>query len=390
MGWLCVLGWQTGAASGAFFAGTQIEGLLVLNYGPAYVARDWHSTLFMIAMGLLALVFNTVLAKKLPVVENLMLVVHTSAFVGIIATLWALGGPSSGDAARAVFTQFGNNGWDSAGTSFFAGTSAAIVPLLGADAAVHMSEELRDAGRTLPRCMIWSVLVNGAMGWVMIVTVCMCLGADLQGALDSPTGYPYMEIFYDVTRSRGAATAMGSFLIFMAWASCLSCMATASRQLWAFARDGAVPFGPWLSKVVWEIPLHTILVTFAFVCLMSLINLGSATALNNINSLGSGALLSSYMCSIGCITWRRISKSPLPPSKFRLGRFGLATNIVSLLMLLLFFVFAFFPSAPNPTATSRNWAILIFGVVVVFSMLYYLFRARHRYVGPVEYVRKIE
>lgn len=386
MGWLCVLGWQTGAASGAFFAGTQIEGLIVLNYAD-YIPQGWHSTLFMIAMGFLALLFNTLLAKQLPRVENVMLVIHTGAFIGIVATLWALA-PRSDD-VHAVFTHFGNHGWSSAGTSFFVGTSAAIVPLLGADAAVHMSEELRDAGRTLPRCMIWSTLINGSMGWVMIVTVCVCLG-NVEDALSSPTGYPYMEIFYNATQSKGATTAMCSFLIFMSWASCLGCMATASRQLWAFARDGAVPFGPWLCKVVWEIPLHTIIVTFAFVCIMSLVNLGSAAALNDVNSLGSGALLSSYLCSIGCITWRRISKSPLPDSKFRLGKFGLPMNMISLSFLLLFFVFAFFPSAPNPNAQSMNWAILIFGVVVVFSMVYYLLRARYRYVGPVEYVRKTE
>lgn len=89
MGWICVLGWQTGAAAGAFLTGTMIQGLLVLNY-PTYVYESWHGTLLMIAMGLFSVFFNTVLARKLPMIEGLVLMVHIGAFFGIIVTLWVL------------------------------------------------------------------------------------------------------------------------------------------------------------------------------------------------------------------------------------------------------------------------------------------------------------
>jgi uncharacterized ParB-like nuclease family protein len=36
-----------------------------------------------------------------------------------------------------------------------------------------------------------------------------------------------------------------------------------------------------------------------------------------------------------------------------------------------------------------NWNILIYGVVVLFSLVYYAFSGTHRYVGPVEYARKL-
>lgn len=35
-----------------------------------------------------------------------------------------------------------------------------------------------------------------------------------------------------------------------------------------------------------------------------------------------------------------------------------------------------------------NWVILGYGAVILFSLAYYLVRARFKYVGPVEYVRK--
>ena len=44
-----------------------------------------------------------------------------------------------------------------------------VVAFLGADAAVHMAEELKDASRTLPKVMIWTSVVNGALGFVMLM-----------------------------------------------------------------------------------------------------------------------------------------------------------------------------------------------------------------------------
>jgi choline transport protein len=161
MGWLCVLGWQGGCGATAFVAGTQIQGLIVLNY-PDYVYQAWHGTMLTIAVAAAAVVFNTVLAKKLPLVEALVLVIHIFGFFGILVTLWVLAPISD---AKTVFTTFNDGGgWGSSGLSTLVGVVAGILPLLGADAAAHMSEELQDAGKTLPRTMIWSTVANGALG----------------------------------------------------------------------------------------------------------------------------------------------------------------------------------------------------------------------------------
>lgn len=58
---------------------------------------------------------------------------------------------------------------------------ASVVPMLGADASVHMSEELKDAAYTLPRSMMWATTINGAMGMVTAITVAYCVGDLEQG-----------------------------------------------------------------------------------------------------------------------------------------------------------------------------------------------------------------
>jgi len=125
-----------------------------------------------------------------------------------------------------------------------------------------------------------------------------------------------------------------------------------------------------------------------FVFLLSMINLGSTVAFTQVLSLGVSAMLTTYMISIFCVTLKRIRGEPLLPSKFNLGRWGLTINIVSLVFLLFLFIFAFFPPAPNPTPESMNWAVMTYGAVVIFAIIYYAIRGRHAYVGPVEYVRK--
>ena len=130
--------------------------------------------------------------------------------------------------------------------------------------------------------------------------------------------------------------------------------------------------------------------TLIITCLIALIPIGSTIAYNNITSLGLGALLSSYIICIGCVTLRRVRKQELLPRRFNLGAFGLPINLLSLAFLLLLFVMIFFPTLPHPTPQSMNWAVLMYGGVMILSLVYFLIEGRKSYDGPVEYVRKLD
>jgi amino acid transporter len=122
--------------------------------------------------------------------------------------------------------------------------------------------------------------------------------------------------------------------------------------------------------------------------LLSLINLGSSVAFMQVISLGVASMLTSYIISIGCVLLKRIRGEPLLPSKFDLGKAGLVINAIAVIFLFFCWVFTFFPVGPHPTVVDMNWASLGYGCVLIFAVVYYIFRGRHVYVGPVEYVRK--
>jgi hypothetical protein len=76
VGWLCAITWQAAASGPVFLSATMIQGLIVLNHPNTYVPKQWHGSLLMLAFLSVCIIFNTFLAKRLPIVERLFVVVH--------------------------------------------------------------------------------------------------------------------------------------------------------------------------------------------------------------------------------------------------------------------------------------------------------------------------
>jgi choline transport protein len=72
---------------------------------------------------------------------------------------------------------------------------------------------------------------------------------DGPSVLSTPTGYPYIQIFYNVTGSLAATNAMTALILILGFFGNVTVMAGSSRQLFAFARDEGMPFSKWIAKV---------------------------------------------------------------------------------------------------------------------------------------------
>lgn len=239
----------------------------------------------------------------------------------------------------------------------------------------------------------------------MAITLCFCLG-DLSEIIHTPTGYPFIQVFYNVTQNYVATNIMAIVVITTLTACCVSEVATSSRQLWSFARDNGIPFSSWVAHVglssidlesqlnsnqvspTKQIPLRAIIVSMIITWLISLINIGSTAALNAIVSLGVVSLLTSYYITIACLVSRRLKGKPLPPRRWSLGKFGLPINIMSLLFLTPIYFFAFWPLSTSVEPSSMNWAVLMYGGVVTWSLVYYFIWGKHTYLGPVTRVKR--
>ncbi|CAD6577573.1 MAG: hypothetical protein ASARMPRED_008325 [Alectoria sarmentosa] len=258
-GWMTVIGWQAALASGAFLGGTMIQGLLVLNY-PSYGYQRWQGTLLFYAILVVALFVNTYLAHQLPQIESMVLIIHGLGFFAILVPLVYLAPQST---AKDVFATLSDSGdWSSNGISFFIGLSTSMFAFIGIDAAAHLghkvnlsddsclvAEEINDASVVIPRSMLSSVFLNGALGFGMLVAVLFSAG-NIQTALDSPTKYPFIEIFAQAVGSNKGATGMVAVIISTTIFATVGLLATASRMTWAFAREQGLPASVYLSRVL--------------------------------------------------------------------------------------------------------------------------------------------
>jgi len=113
-------------------------------------------------------------------------------------------------------------------------------------------------------------------------------------------------------------------------------MTTSSRMVWAFARDGGLPFSRFFAKVhpKLELPLNALILTVLLDVIFGCIFLGSSSAFNAILSASVVALGLSYgiPVAINCLRGRKV----LGERPFTLSPLvGWTVNIVKILSPLI-------------------------------------------------------
>ena len=230
----------------AFVVTQQIEAIIVLS-NPDYTIKGWHGALLTIATALFCIFFNTILVRRLPLTEGFAVALHTLGFFTFLIVLWVMGPRAN---ARSVFTDFeDNNGWGSRGLATLIGLLSPINTLGGADAVCHLSEELRDASRSLPRCMITNASINYVLGFIMTITLMFTIGNNVEDVFSTPTGQPYVQVLLNATESRGATIVLTAVMALLLLFCAVNQVTTSSRQLFAFARDNGLPYSDFLSYV---------------------------------------------------------------------------------------------------------------------------------------------
>lgn len=219
----------------------------------------------------------------------------------------------------------------------------------------------------------------------MLIAILYCIG-DIDAALSTPTGYPFIEIFTQGTSSIAGGTALSALLVLMFFLATMGIVASASRQLWAFARDNAVPNARFISYVhpTLKIPLVSIGVTCTISCLLSLINIGSATVFNAIVSLTVAGFFGSYLVPFSLMLYLRLRHpAELHFGPWRLGKLGPWVNGVAIVWSALVMFFSFWPTMVPVTAVNMNWSCVLWSGVMIFAGCFWVVHGRRVYKGPV-------
>lgn len=77
--------------------------------------------------------------------------------------------PEYRTATEVWATSLNEGGWPTQGLSYCVGFLGNVATFVGADASVHLAEEVSNAAVNIPRAILGAMLINGAVGFIMMV-----------------------------------------------------------------------------------------------------------------------------------------------------------------------------------------------------------------------------
>jgi choline transport protein len=312
IGWLTTLAWVATVATETLFAGTMIQGIVSLDY-PNYENQRWHGTLLTWCVICGCIFVNVVIPAWLPRFEVFILVFHIAGFFAILITLLVMT-PELGSNASVWLTSLNQGGWPTQGVSYCVGFLGNVATFVGADASVHLAEEVSNPAVNIPKAIIGAMLINGSVGFAMMVTILYCLG-DVDSVLNSKTAFPFIQIFFNSVGNIAGASVMAALVLTLTWACSIGITTTASRMTWSFARDNGLPMSRYLSRVSsrTKVPVWAALAVTGIAALLTLIYVGSDTAFNDVISLTITGFYGSYLMPAAFLLYHRIKGNIFPP-----------------------------------------------------------------------------
>ena len=373
-GWITWFSWISLLAGVANISALMIQALVIASY-PNYVPHGWHVTLIIYALLLVQGLMNQYAFWAIPWIEMLSGLLHVIMWLVFVTVLVTLAPRHS---TEFVFLDKSMlSGWNNEYVSFNLGMLTATWGFVGFDGAVHMSEEVRKARHAVPRAMFWSIVMNGALAYGMVLVILYCAG-DVNDLLSS--GYPLLLICISATQSVKAGSAMVGLSMIVTLACNLGSIASASRLTWAWSRDGALP--AYFSKIdpKHRIPVRSVWLPIGIVMLLALLNVGSSIAFNVIVALSTLGLYQSYLMAIACMIWARL-EGRVEQSGWSLGRFGLVINVFAVIYSAYIMIFLCFPSFLPVTSEGMNYALPINAFVQLCALVYWFAWAKKNWKG---------
>jgi ethanolamine ammonia-lyase small subunit/amino acid transporter len=240
--------------------------------------------------------------------------------------------------------------------------------ITGFDASAHVSEETIGAAINVPRGIVRSVLVSGIAGYIMLAAIVLAIPDMHMAATQGP------QVFFWTLREVLPVWAAGLLFGGIGIAQYLCGLATvtsASRMMYAFARDGGLPGSIWLRRVcplfrtpdvaIWTVALAAYLFTVY------------TPVYSTITAVCTILLYISYVLPsvLGLVAYGRTWRQMGP---WHLGKWYRPLAAVSALGCVGLIVIGMQP--PNDKA---QWIV---GAAAVVLAAGWWFIARHRFAGP--------
>jgi amino acid transporter len=249
----------------------------------------------------------------------------------------------------------------------FVGLLQAQFTFTGYDASAHVSEETVNAQQAAPRGIVNSVWVSAVAGWIMLLVITLAI-RDLDSAARATN--PFIYVIQTALGGRLGAVVVWMVIGAM-WFCGLSAVTSASRMLFAFARDGGAPASARLARVS---DRHRTPATAVWVCVATAFLLAVwSGAYNVIVSISTIGFYASYGLPI-VLALRARRAGWLERGPWHIGRWSATVNTIA--TVWIGFISVLFVLPPNQKTGYT------FGLALVALAVYYFAWARTHFEGP--------
>lgn len=251
---------------------------------------------------------------------------------------------------------------------FLLGLLLPAFTITGFDASAHTAEETIDAPNAIPKGMIHSVIWSGVIGWLMLAALVVSAPSVTEAASQGSGSFTW--ILQKVLPGPVVLIFVG--LIFACQYLCgLATVTSLSRMVFAFARDGGLPFSPKLRHVSHRYRTPGVAIWVS--SLLSVAFTVYAPVYTVLAAVCAMFVYLSYLMPVaaGLVAYRRTWNTFGP---FQLGGWYRPVAVACVLGCGLFIYIGIQP--PN----EKTLEILVGSIVV--TGLAWLLRERKRFAGP--------
>jgi len=286
--------------------------------------------------------------------------------------------------ANDAFTLFENNtGWASDGWAFLLSFTSVMWTLTGYDSAAHVSEEVTGAARAAPLAILVAVGGTQFFGWLTYIAASFAT-ASVPDLLTTTLPLPMGQLFFNVVGKYGML-AIWSCIIVVQLATGAAQGVDASRVVFAFARDNALPGSRWWKQVnpYTQTPVNAVWLVMFCAAICGLLGFSSAALI----SLAGASVIGLYTSYATPIFLRITSgRDTFVPGSFTLGRWFVPIGAIAVAWVTFINILLMFPTVLPATAKNMNYAVVIIMTVFIYASLSWVFSARKWFKGPVRNV----
>jgi len=389
-GWLMIIGQILTVATAAIalqavlpsiWSGFQIVGGPGADPAPTSPTGAANSVLLGVCLLAVTTVITVIGVRLMALVNSTGVVLEIVGVVAIVSALLfhAQRGPA------ILFTSTGAN--LSPDTSYLSawlasGLMAAYV-MVGFDSAGELSEETHAPRRTTPRTILRALWVSGIGGGLLIVGALLAAPSLTDGGL-ATGGLPW--VLNEVLGPVGGRILLADVAI--AVFSCtLAVQTSGSRMMFSMARQKALPFHRFLSRVSPRTgtPVVTSIVVGVLAALALAVNLHQTAIFTALTSLCIAMLYLAYLGVTGPLLLTRLRRArlgrPAPVELdetgqplFSLGRWGIPINVAAVAYQVVAVINLAWPRAAVYDLTGGTWwlqwsAVLFIGLCLAVGVL---------------------